>query len=136
MPSEPTSTELDYILVALADPTRRAIMTQLSNGPARVTDVAAPFDISLNSVSKHIRILERANLVARFRAGREHILTFNPAPLAGVKHWLETHQFLWSAQLKAFDNSLMAKDMKAKGKSKAKPKTKSKAKSKAKVRKG
>ena len=61
---------LDQTLMALADPTRRAILQRLSKGEARVTDLARPFAISLNSVSKHIRMLERADLVRRRRAGR------------------------------------------------------------------
>ena len=74
-----TSPELDLTLVALADPTRRAILRHLAGGDARVTDLAEPFPISLNSVSKHIRALERAGLVTRRRHGREHILTLQPA---------------------------------------------------------
>ena len=72
---------LDHTLSALADPTRRAILARLAAGEARVTDLAAPFPISLNSVSKHIRILERAELVRRRREGREHLLSLNPEPL-------------------------------------------------------
>lgn len=72
---------LDHTLTALADPRRRAILQRLSEGEARVTDVAEPFSISLNSVSKHIRVLERARLVRRRRVGREHFLSLNPAPL-------------------------------------------------------
>src|ERR671911_1962612 len=69
---------LDQTLMALADPTRRAILQRLSRGEARVTELARPFAISLNSVSKHIRVLERAKLVRRRRAGREHLMSFNP----------------------------------------------------------
>ena len=72
---------LDDTLMALADPTRRAILQRLSRGEARVTEIARPFAMSLNSVSKHIRVLERADLVRRRRAGREHFLSFNPQPL-------------------------------------------------------
>lgn len=121
MQTKATPADLDDILVALADPTRRAILAQLSTGPTRVTDIAAPFDISLNSVSKHIRILERANLVARFRSGREHILTFNPTPLSVARQWMETHQTLWGAQLKAAGDALLPKDKKLKVKAKPKP---------------
>ncbi|HEU4800966.1 MAG TPA: metalloregulator ArsR/SmtB family transcription factor, partial [Gemmatimonadales bacterium] len=74
----PSPRRLDRTLVALADPTRRAILEHLSTGEARVTDVAAPFPISLNAVSKHIRVLEHADLVRRRRRGREHFLTINP----------------------------------------------------------
>ena len=70
--------DLDQILVALADRRRRAILQRLAHGEARVTDLARPFAISLNSVSKHIRVLERARLVRRRRAGREHLMSFNP----------------------------------------------------------
>ena len=77
------STELDHTLLALADPTRRGILERLSAGEARVTDVAADFPISLNSVSKHVRFLERAALVERRVVGREHFLRFRPEPPQG-----------------------------------------------------
>jgi DNA-binding transcriptional ArsR family regulator len=73
--------DLDQILVALADPTRRAILQRLAQGEARVTELARPFAMSLNSVSKHIRVLQRARLVRRRRAGREHLMSFDPQPL-------------------------------------------------------
>jgi DNA-binding transcriptional ArsR family regulator len=72
---------LDNTLLALADPTRRAILDRLSRGEARVTEVAEPFSISLNSVSKHIQILERADLVRRRRVGRDHFLSINSRPV-------------------------------------------------------
>jgi DNA-binding transcriptional ArsR family regulator len=68
-------------LVALADPKRRAILRCLAQGEARVTELAAPFDVSLNAISKHIKLLERAGLVQRRKIGREHVLRFNPKPL-------------------------------------------------------
>jgi DNA-binding transcriptional ArsR family regulator len=74
---------LDHTLMALADPTRRAILQRLTRGDARVTELAKPFSMSLNSVSKHIRVLERARLVRRQRVGREHVLSFNRKPLDG-----------------------------------------------------
>lgn len=80
---------LDEALHALADPTRRAILRRLVRGEARVTDVAAPFRMSLNSVSKHIRVLERARLVVRRRKGREHVLSFRPDALGEVRAWIE-----------------------------------------------
>ncbi len=101
---------IDDILAALADPTRRAILTRLSAGPARVTDLAAPFNMSLNSVSKHIRILERADLVVRFREGREHVLTFNPGPVAAAQCWLSGQQQAWADNLDALDAQLVATD--------------------------
>jgi len=108
-----TPENLDDILVALADPTRRAILTRLSGGPARVTDLAAPFAISLNSVSKHIRILERADLVVRFRVGREHVLSFNPAPFAAARHWFSGQEQAWTDNLEALDAMLVARQAQA-----------------------
>jgi DNA-binding transcriptional ArsR family regulator len=90
------SSQLDDVFVALADETRRSILARLSSGEARVTEVAAPFDISLNSVSKHIRILERARLVARRRSGRDHYLRLNPRPLTQAADWLQSRQQFWA----------------------------------------
>ena len=97
---------LDRTLQALADPTRRAILRRLARGEARVTDLAAPFEISLNSVSKHIRVLERARLVERRRMGREHILKFRPQPLRDVQTWISKQQTFWQAGLEAIDAML------------------------------
>ena len=66
--------KLDHALVALADPTRRAILKRLTRGEARVTELARPFSVSLNAISKHIKLLERAGLVARRKVGREFLL--------------------------------------------------------------
>ena len=73
--------DLDQTLLALADPTRRCLLHRLSEGEARVTELARPFAMSLNAVSKHIRMLERARLVTRRKAGRDHYLSINPKPL-------------------------------------------------------
>jgi DNA-binding transcriptional ArsR family regulator len=101
---------LDQTLLALADPTRRAILQRLSRGSARVTEVAEPFDISLNSVSKHIRALERARLVRRRREGREHILSFNPEPLDELAAWIENKRAFWTARLDDLERELRAAD--------------------------
>ena len=97
---------LDRTLTALADPTRRAILQRLSRGEARVTELAQPFAISLNSVSKHIRMLERADLVRRRRAGREHLLSFNPEPLDEAAAWIEAQRAFWTARLDALEREL------------------------------
>jgi len=97
---------LDDTMLALADPTRRAILARLAAGEARVTDLAAPFPISLNSVSKHIRILERADLVRRRRQGREHLLTLNPQPLDAASAWIEAQRALWTWRLAELDRIL------------------------------
>ena len=93
--------DLDRTLSALADPTRRAILQRLRKGEARVTDLAQPFILSLNSVSKHIRMLERADLVRRRRVGREHLLSFNPKPLDDAAAWIAAQRADWSIRLDA-----------------------------------
>jgi DNA-binding transcriptional ArsR family regulator len=103
---------LDHTLAALADPTRRAILARLARGEARVTDVAAPFAISLAAVSKHVRVLERAKLVRRRRVGREHLLSYSPAPLEAAAVWMERTRAQWSARLDALDAILRAEDEK------------------------
>ena len=97
---------MDDTLTALADPTRRAILGRLADGEARVTELAKPFAISLNSVSKHIRMLERAQLVRRRREGREHILTLNPKGLDEVADWIASQRSLWAWRLGRLDEAL------------------------------
>lgn len=99
-------------MTALADPTRRAILQRLAKGEARVTEIAAPFDMSLNAVSKHIKILERADLVRRRRAGREHFLSYNPKPLDAASSWIERQRALWSARLDRLEALLIEEDRK------------------------
>ena len=101
---------LDQTLMALADPTRRAILNRLARGSARVTELAEPFDISLNSVSKHIRILERARLVRRRKEGREHILTLDPGPLDEAAEWMDRQRTFWIGRLDALEAALRAED--------------------------
>jgi DNA-binding transcriptional ArsR family regulator len=101
-----TQANLDLTLVALADPTRRAILQRLSQGEARVTELARPFAISLNSVSKHIRVLERAQLVRRRRSGREHLMSFNPKSLDEAADWIEAQRAFWTARLDALEREL------------------------------
>ena len=104
------SARLDHTLGALADPTRRAILVRLSEGEARVTDLAAPFDISLNSVSKHLRILERARLVKRRRVGREHFLSRNPHPLDEAVAWIDRLRDQWNRRLDRLEKALEEDD--------------------------
>ena len=110
-----TATQLDATLLALADPTRRAIVRRLALGEARVTEIAAPFPMSLNAVSKHIRVLERAGLVRRRVVGREHILSFNPAPLDEAAAWIATQQATWQRRFDALETLLAAEDAVAAG---------------------
>jgi DNA-binding transcriptional ArsR family regulator len=106
--------DLDDTLMALADGTRRAILRRLAAGEARVTEVAAPFDMSLNSVSKHIRILERAGLVRRRIAGRDHYLALDPAPFDALSDWMARTRRFWSARLDRLEAALRADDAIAK----------------------
>src|ERR1700761_9263510 len=99
---------LDATLIALADPTRRAILGRLADGEARVTEVARPFAISLNSVSKHIRMLERADLVRRRVEAREHILPLNRHGLDEAAQWIEAQRQLWAWRLAELDTVLKA----------------------------
>jgi DNA-binding transcriptional ArsR family regulator len=110
MTSAAPQTELDHTLLALADPTRRAILQRLSRGEARVTELAQPFAMSLNAVSKHIRVLERARLVRRRRVGREHLLSIDPQPLDAAAEWINAQRALWTARLDALDALLQAED--------------------------
>jgi len=118
---------LDDTLVALADDTRRRILQRLAGGDARVTEVAAPFDISLNSVSKHIRILERAGLVRRRVAGRDHFLSLDPGPLDAASAWIRRERAAWTTRLDKLEAALRAEDaIEAARKSSRKPKPRSK----------
>ena len=87
------------MLAAISDPTRRAILDRLTRGPARVTDVAEPFEMSLAAVSKHVRMLERAGLVRRARRGREHTLTLDARPLRRVVRWTSRYERFWNERL-------------------------------------
>ena len=87
------------MLAAVSDPTRRAILDRLTRGPARVTDVAEPFEMSLAAISKHIRMLERAGLVRRARRGREHTLTLDARPLRQVLRWTLRYERFWNERL-------------------------------------
>jgi len=113
-----TQSNLDRTLMALADPTRRAILERLSKGEARVTELAQPFTMSLNAVSKHIRILERAHLVRRRCVGREHFLSLNREPLDETAAWIEAQRAIWTARLDTLAALLQAEYTRAEGQGK------------------
>jgi DNA-binding transcriptional ArsR family regulator len=102
--------DLDDTLIALADETRRSILQRLAGGEARVTEVAAPFDISLNSVSKHIRLLERAGLVRRRVAGRDHFLSLERKPFDELTRWMQRTSEFWTRRLDVLEAALHAED--------------------------
>ncbi len=111
---EDKSARLNEVFNALCDPTRRAILARLTDTDARVTDVASEFPISLNSVSKHIRMLERAGLLRRSVVGREHVLSLNAAPLAEAQAWIEKYRRFWEGRLAALEHYVTNKKGKPK----------------------
>jgi len=98
-PARTSAPALDRIFAALADPTRRRILTRLEAGPTTVSELAAPFRMSLPAVSKHIRALERAGLIAREIDGRVHRCRLNAAGLNGAASWIDHHRQFWTQQL-------------------------------------
>jgi DNA-binding transcriptional ArsR family regulator len=97
---------LTRTLAALADPTRRAILHRLVDGPAPVRDLAQPFRISQQAVSKHLAYLEQARLIEKRRDGRLHICTLDPAPLKEVADWTEKYREIWEANFQRLDDLL------------------------------
>jgi DNA-binding transcriptional ArsR family regulator len=93
--------ELDRVFAALADPTRRAILQTLSQRPATINEIAKPFAVSLNAISKHVIVLERAGLVRREIKGREHHCSIDPRPLGEANAWLEHYRQFWERRLDA-----------------------------------
>ncbi|MGH2712992.1 MAG: ArsR/SmtB family transcription factor [Thermoleophilaceae bacterium] len=101
---------LDRVFSAVSDPTRRAILARLADSDARVTDVASAFPISLNSTSKHIRVLEGVGLVRRSVLGREHILSLEAEPLAEAAEWIAHYRRFWGDQLASLDAFVTSRD--------------------------
>ena len=88
---------------ALADPTRRAILQRLALGEASVSDLAAPFEISMPAISRHLKVLEQAGLVARTRQAQWRPVQLNAAPLAEVAGWVERYREHWQGQFDRMD---------------------------------
>ena len=101
---------LDQVYGALADPTRRAILGILAEGEANVGTLAERFPISLNGVSKHVKVLERAGLVERTVQGREHRLRLNAEPLGEAAMWLEHYRTFWGDRLRGLEAFLLKKE--------------------------
>ncbi|TWT90810.1 Transcriptional repressor SdpR [Pseudobythopirellula maris] len=98
MPS-PSETQLDVVFTALGDPTRRALLASLSRSEQTVSQLAEPFDMTLAAVSKHLKVLERAGLVARTIEGRVHTLRLEAEPLSEANRWIAAYQRFWGASL-------------------------------------
>ncbi|MEA2904500.1 MAG: hypothetical protein QOG83_1278 [Alphaproteobacteria bacterium] len=110
---------LSATFAALADPTRRAILARLALGDTSVTKLAEPFDMSLPAISKHLKVLERAGLIARGREAQWRPCRIEPEALKGVDDWLEAYRRLWVERLDRLDvylQELQAKEKKRGGK--------------------
>lgn len=104
---------LDKVLAAIADPTRRAIIARLAHGSARISDVAAPFPMSLTGFCKHVRILEHTGLVKRTRHGRENTLELSARPLQQVAEWVLNYERFWSLRMDRLEKFFVAKKEKS-----------------------
>lgn len=101
---------LDTALSALSHSSRRAIIARLSSeGPARVTDIAEPFDMSLNAVSKHLKVLEKAALIRRTKVGRDHVIAFDPEPLKEIARWIHPYERFWADHLDSLEEYFKSK---------------------------
>jgi DNA-binding transcriptional ArsR family regulator len=109
-----TSDHLSLTFAALADPTRRAILARLAAGDCSVTELAEPFDMSMPAVSKHLRVLERAGLIARGREAQWRPCRLEPAPLKEVAEWAERYRAIWEQRLDRLEGYLQ--ELKAKEK--------------------
>ena len=103
-----TPDRLSGILAALADPTRRAILARLAEGEPSVTELAAPFDMSMPAVSKHLKVLERAGLIARGRAAQWRPCRLEAGPLREVSDWLDHYRRFWDESLDRREDYLQA----------------------------
>jgi DNA-binding transcriptional ArsR family regulator len=118
------SDPLTTTLAALADPTRRAILARLALGETSVTELAAPFAMSLPAVSKHLKVLERAGLIARGRAAQWRPCRLHAAPLKDVADWIEHYRAFWEQsldRLEGYLQELQAKEAKEKKRGRKKP---------------
>lgn len=98
-----TPDPLSQTFAALADPTRRAILARLAQGEASVNELAAPFDISLPAISRHLKVLEAAGLISRGRAAQWRPCRLEAAPLQGLDGWLDSYRRLWEGSFDKMD---------------------------------
>jgi DNA-binding transcriptional ArsR family regulator len=98
--------QLSGTFAALADPTRRAILARLAGGEATVTELAEPFAMSLPAVSKHLKVLERAGLIARGRTAQWRPCRLEPAPLRDASEWLAAYRQFWEGSFDRLDEHL------------------------------
>ncbi len=98
--------ELDRVFHALSDPTRRAVLSRLSDGPAPVSELARPFDMALPSFTQHLGVLEECGLVRSQKKGRVRTYELTPEPLKKAEHWIEKRRMVWERRLDQLDNYL------------------------------
>ena len=103
-PAAQASQNLDRVFAALSDPTRRAILARLAQGEATVNELVAPFRVSQPTISKHLKVLEGAGLVARGRSAQFRPVRLNAAPLADASEWLGGYEQFWSESLDRLDD--------------------------------
>jgi DNA-binding transcriptional ArsR family regulator len=101
--------DLTAVLGAISHPSRRAIIARLAKGPARVTEIAEPFDMSLNAVSKHLKVLEAAGLIHREKQGRDHVIEFRAKPLKQVAGWVHEYERFWNEHLDRLESYFIEK---------------------------
>jgi DNA-binding transcriptional ArsR family regulator len=102
--------QLDAVFHALSDPTRRAMIARLAESPCGISELAAPFDMTLAAVSKHIKVLEGAGLVQRNIQGRNHTCQLDTRPMLGGIEWLRHYEQFWNQRLDALTAALLAED--------------------------
>ena len=102
--------QLNAVFHALADPTRRAMVARLAQAPCGISELAAPFDMTLAAASKHIKVLEGAGLVVRNIQGRNHTCQLDTRPMHGGIEWLRHYEQFWNQRLDALTAALMAED--------------------------
>ena len=102
----PTTDQLSSIFAALADPTRRAILSRLSGGEASVQELAEPFDMTLPAVSKHLKVLENAGLIARGRKAQWRPCRLDAVPLRDAADWINHYRKFWEERLGRLDDYL------------------------------
>ncbi|TDD64889.1 transcriptional regulator [Jiangella aurantiaca] len=98
---------LSRVFAALADPTRRAILARLAEGPAPVTELGRPFDMTAQAISKHLKVLERAGLVSRGRQGQWRPCRLEVAPLDRASGWIEHHRAAWEDSLGRLEQEIV-----------------------------
>lgn len=101
------SPNLDRVFNALADPTRRAVLKRLSEGPAAVTELAAPFDMALPSFSQHLKVLENCGLILSKKEGRVRTVELSPKPLEDAENWMVEQRGIWERRLDQLDAFLL-----------------------------